>query len=261
MTARTRFSLTRCALFLAVFLVAGCDSSGADDDDAPPPMPAAAFELQTGLFSETPTTKANTVVNFTAAALRVWPMSLILTANLVVPVGVTGAALQADPKFIDGAWVWDMVTTVNGQPHEFALTGTIEGSSIDWSMRISAGQLDDFELYTGTTDLASRTGSWQLYYPIEGERQLVLIAEFSVENEAEKEITYTVSEVFEQGGGDTIRYATSGDDRGFLWTQQEAALQHLVTWNAATKEGSITADNFNGGTPGCWGTDLHDVDC
>lgn len=263
MTSRIHSTQIGCALFLALFALAGCDGSGANEDEAPPPMPAEAFALQADLFSQVPTTKAesSTAANFTAAALRVWPTSLILTANLVIPSAVTQAALQAEPEFIDGAWVWDATANVSGQPFQFKLSGTIQGSSVAWSMHVDGNQLDDFELYTGTTDLASRTGSWQLYYLLEGERQLVLSAGFSVDDEGVKEVTFTVPDSFTQAGGDSIRYTADGDEKSFLWTQQGEGLEHLVNWNEGTKVGSITAGNFNGGVRACWGSDLQDTGC
>jgi hypothetical protein len=263
MTSSIRYSKLSFVFFLALFVFAGCDGSGANEDEAPPPIPAEAFALQADLFSQVPTSKSesSTVANFAAAALRVWPTSLILTANLVVPSAVTQAALQVDPEFIDGAWVWDATANISGQPFQFKLSGTIEGSSVGWSMHVDGNQLDDFELYTGTTDLASRTGSWQLYYLLEGERQLVLSAGFSVDDEGAKEVTFTVPDVFVQAGGDSVRYTSDGNEKSFLWTQQGEGLEHLVNWNEVTKAGSITAGNFNGGARACWGTDLHDAGC
>jgi len=147
----------------------------------------------------------------------------------------------------------------------FTLAGTVQGSTVRWSARVSLsdGQqtLDDFELYTAETDLSSRTGSWQLFYRIDGERRNVLNADFSVPGEAETTITYSVPQSADQHAGDSVQYERSGDDYVFDWQQVAQALNHLVTWNAVTNEGSITATNYNNGQQSCWDSELNNADC
>ena len=60
----------------------------------------------------------------------------------------------------------------------------------------------------------------------------------------EKRITFSIPGTAGDHGGDTVEYVTNGDDRTFTWDQQSAGVNHLVTWNHATNEGSITASNF-----------------
>ena len=260
-----RFS--RYALSLSVFalVLAGCDSAGEEEATPPALLPAEAFSLQTDLFRQEGIPKTAAGPHFTAAALRVWPVSIILSANLIIPVAVTGAALQNDPERDGQTWTWASTTEVNGQDVTFTLAATPEGSTIRWSARVSLsdGQqtLDDFELYTAQTDLASQTGSWQLFYRIDGERRNVLNADFSVAGETEAAITYSIPLPADRHAGDTVRYAVDSEERVFLWTQVEEGQQHLVTWNAATRAGSITATNYNDGQQACWDTALENAAC
>lgn len=264
--AMTRFR--RYALCFCVFalVLAGCDSAS-DDDDATPPalIPAEAFSLQTDLFRQDGIPKTAVGLHFAAAALRVWPVSLIVGANLIIPVAVTGAALQADPERNGNTWTWASTTVVNGQDVTFALAATVQGAAVRWSARVSLsdGQqtLDDFELYTALTDLASQTGSWQLYYRIDGERRNVLNADFSVSGEMESTITYSIPASAERNAGDAVRYEVEGAERVFFWTQVDEGQDHLVTWDAATRTGSITATNYNDGQKACWDENLDDDAC
>lgn len=245
---------------------AGCDSAGEDTPGpAPEPLSAEAFTLQADLFNTGTGKTAGQKAHFTAAALRVWPVSAILVANLVVPVAVTGAAVQTAPVFEDGHWTWTNTTTIDRKNYTFTLQATPVASGIDWSMFITAESsqtgpaYDHFELYTAHTTLTGESGTWHLFYPLEGERIPVLDAEFDLGG-TEKVFTFSIPPGQEHAG-DSVRYESTGDDRRFLWQQVAEALSHDVAWNALTRAGSIVATNYNGGDKACWDENLEDADC
>lgn len=248
-------------------LIAGCDSSNNDGGTPPAVLSARVFSLQTDLFA--PAAKdAQLKSNFLAAAFRVWPVSVIIGANLIVPAAVTGAALEDTPEFIDGAWEWATTATVEGSDVEFALSARPSGSTIDWSMRISGTDpeggetYDGFELYTATTTVGEQAGTWNLYYRIAGVRANVLTADFDVnESDDTATVTYRVPATAAEHAGDSVQYESDGDTRRFIWNQVAEALTHDVEWSAATGEGSIEATNYNGGVKGCWDASLEDVAC
>ncbi len=257
------FPLALCITLLSFTLV-GCDLTS--DDDTPPELiPEAAFTLQTDLF-QNDGNKTETRAHFTAGALRVWPVSTIISVHLITPVAVTVAALQDDqPEFRNGVWEWSTSTIINGQDVEFTLRGDPEGSRVDWSMFITASNLlgvtyDEFELYTAQTDVSAQTGSWQLFYRLNGTRTNVLNADFAINGDNAKEITYSIPSA-QPHGGTAVTYETDGDDRSFFWDQVTEGFLHDVAWDAATQAGSITATNYNGGEQGCWDENLDDVDC
>ena len=257
----------RYSFFIALLglFLAGCDTT--EDPEAPPPLiPAEAFSLQTNLFSQDDSGKTSAGPHFTAAALRVWPVSVIVSANLIVPVAVTVGALQDNQPERNGTtWTWTSTTVADGREVTFTLEGTVRPASILWSMRVSFsdGQqtLDDFELYIAVTDLASQTGTWQLFYQIDGQRREVLDAEFFIPGVSGKTITYSIPLSADRNAGDSVRYEVNGDERVFNWNQVEEGFDHLVTWNAATRTGSITATNYNNGDKVCWGEDLENAAC
>ena len=56
-------------------------------------------------------------------------------------------------------------------------------------------------------------------------------------------------------------YSENAYDRTFLWQQVDLSIDHQVTWNVGSQEGSITATNYNGGAKGCWDDQLDDTEC
>ena len=257
-----RYSL--CIALLGLFL-AGCDSTNEVDSTPPPVLPAEAFSLQTSLFNQDDAGKTSTGPNFVAAALRVWPVSVIISANLIIPVAVTAAALEADPVRDGNTWTWTSTTVADGTTVTFSLEGTVEGASIRWSMRVSYddGQqaFDEFELYTAVTDLDSQAGRWQLFYDIDGQRRNVLNADFVVSGDDDATITFSIPNSADRNAGDSVAYQANSDERVFDWRQVDEALNHLIIWSAATRAGSITATNYNNGDKACWDADLENAAC
>lgn len=265
----TLLSLTAGAT-LALGLLAGCDSVD-PIDQAPAVPPAEAFQMDTDFFNAA--SKAAAAENFGSAKLRVGIVSALVHVHLIVPHLVTAAALQAEPELVEGRYVWSSTTTHQGRDVSFTLTGTPSAdestASVDWSVRISGTDPEteepfDFELYTATTsrDHASGevTGTWELFYPIEGERTNVLDAEFTVTSPTEKEITFSVPEGGEHAG-DSVRYARSGEERTFEWTQVAEETTTLVTWNVTTKAGALTITSPEGVEQSCWDADLGNIEC
>ncbi|MFK7846746.1 MAG: hypothetical protein AB8G77_15705 [Rhodothermales bacterium] len=272
--------------FIAAFTfiaISGCDSTNSDDE-APEVIPSEVFLLPVDLFNQAasqsaaepvaaqPVTESASQssmpgVNFTSAALRVWPVSLLISANLIIPSVTTIQALDATPVFEDGAWIWTSAADNNGQTIEFNLSATRNGNATNWSMKISStgglqGQeLSDFELFTAETSEDGEIGSWQLFYFINGASQNVLNATYANTSATEKAITFSIPESAGQGAGDSVEYRENGDERSFIWEQVAESISHNITWNAMTTVGSISATNFNGGSMGCWDEGLEDVAC
>lgn len=262
----TRFGALLAITAFAWLSLAGCDSQ--EDNTTPPDLfPAAAFTLQTDLFSQGLAPKDAAGINFTAAALRVWPVSILLAANLVIPSALTTSALQVDPTQEDGTWVWVASAAVGAATASYTLSGTRRDGGTDWSMRVTmtgAGvqePLNDFELFSARTTDNGASGSWDLFYPIEGTSTNVLSADYAVASATEKSITFNIPATAEENAGDSVEYAENGDTRTFDWQQVGASLQHVVRWNALDQSGSIAATNFNNGAEACWDANLDDTAC
>ena len=264
---KMRFGLHFIIAALILAIVPGCDNADTEDD-VPEVIPPEVFSLPVDLFDQSATAKTGAPkINFTAAALRVWPVSLLMTANLIIPSVATSAALQADPVFQGDVWEWSSSATANGQTIGFVLSADRNGGSTDWSMKINmtdpvtSNELVDFELFSAQTSNNGQSGSWSLFYYLNEQSQNVLDAEYVITSDTEKYITFSIPESAAQNAGDSVRYEENGDERTFLWQQVDQGISHTVTWNHVTKEGSIIATNYNNGEVSCWDADFEDVAC
>lgn len=264
---KLKFGLHFIVAALILSIIPGCDNADTEDD-VPEVIPPEVFTLPVDLFDQSAAAKTGAPkINFTAAALRVWPVSLLMTANLIIPSVATSAALQADPVFQGDVWEWSSTANANGQSVGFVLSADRNGGSTDWRMRISmtdpvtSDELVDFELFTAQTSNNGQTGSWNLFYYLNGASQNVLDAEYVITSDTEKYITFSIPESAAQNAGDSVRYEENGDERTFIWQQVGQGISHTVTWNHVTKEGSIIATNYNNGELSCWDADFEDVAC
>lgn len=248
---------------LGISLV-GCDSAGIDENDPPQVVSPAAFEVET--FSQS-ANKSAAGAHLTAAVRRYVPVSVTLgAAYLLVPKAITEVATQEDAELIDGAWVWSATPGDGMAQITFTLSARPEGSEIDWSMVISGynaytGQVDDFELYNAATSGDGKSGSWNLFYKIDGEPVNVLDADFLIESETEKQITFSVPNDAPEHAGYEVRYERDGDVRTFYWSQPDTGDEHTLTWNPETGLGSIESTNYRDGARYCWDSEGNDAGC
>lgn len=254
----------------------GCDSSDPARDDAPRVIDPAAFQTDIESFGTASTSNLESKAgsNFTRSALTVGLVSVVIEANLVIPQAMTAAALNEDPMVDDGTWIWESTTTYTGadgteKTATFRLEGTPDGESVDWEMYVSSTEgpngnaLENFVLYTATTAFDGSNGTWELFYPVEGQRVNVLDAEFTADSESSKSVTFSVPAGIGEGGGDAVRYTTQDVQRSFAYNRNEPAENIVIEWNAETKAGSIQATDYNNGQRACWGPapELANVPC
>lgn len=256
-------------LLLAPLALVGCDEAAPGDpsDGTPPPVIApSAFAFDSSLVAGGQNARGAFGQNWLNAYTRVVIVSGAVGVHLFTPALVTAAAVQADPYVEDGTWIWENTMTINTSEVTFRLEGTPDGTEIAWRMLISSDDLnsesyDAFELYDATTTLDGKSGTWRLYYKIDGVRTEVLDAEFDVTSEAVREITFIVPETIPDAGSSTVHYAADGDARLFDWHQEPEDFDHLIEWDEETKAGSITATNYLDGERYCWDENLEDVAC
>lgn len=246
----------------------GCDSADPGANDGQPALISPdAFAFADADFPDVQGRGIEVGANFSNAALRVGVVNLAVGLNLLIPHLATQAALNADAEIESGTWVWSNMVRVDQEDVTFALSGTPDGNGVDWSMRITTASpisgevFEDFEIYTAQTAFDGRSGSWQLYHEVEGERKRVLEASFDVDSEDERQLTFSVPAGFGERGGDAVVYSVDGDARAFDWTQVAENFEHYIEWDAVSFAGSIEATNYNGGERACWNAGFEDVPC
>ncbi len=265
------------SLFLSAALVVaaaspvltGCDATESAADPTPPP--ASVFTLDTSFPDEAAPGGQTGVIgeHFVQGAARVGIVTTVVGVWLAIPAAVTDAATDVEPVVQSGTWIWENDVPINGTEFTFRLEGTPEGSSVDWTMFVSAdrpvnGQTyNDFALYTARTSLNGRVGSWQLFAYEGGTRTRVLDADYEVTSSTVSEITYSIPNTNPNVGarGSSVRYAADGSARLFDWHQEPEDFDHLVSWDAVSHTGFIEATNYNGGERSCWDPQLNDAPC
>lgn len=262
----------RSLLLSAALVLAACDATDpVTPAGDPTPPPASVFTLDTSFPTEAVPGGQNQLVgeHFVQAAARVGIVSTVIGVWLAIPAAVTDAATDVEPVVESGTWIWENAVPVHGTTFTLRLEGTPEGSSVDWRMLVSAdrpvnGQTyDDFALYTATTSLDGRIGSWQLFAFDGGTRTRVLDADYTVTSATRAEITYSVPDTNPNAGarGSSVRYESDGPDRLFDWHQEPEDADHLVGWSADARGGFIEATNYNSGLRACWDAQLDDAPC
>lgn len=262
----------RALLLSAALVLAACDTTGpAPPAGDPTPPPASVFTLDPSFPSDAASGGDASLLgeHFVQAAARVGIVSSVIGVWLAIPAAVTDAATDVEPVVESGTWIWENAVPVHGTTFSLRLEGTPEGSSVDWAMFVSAdrpvnGQTyDDFALYTATTSLDGREGTWRLFAFDGGTRTRVLDADYTVTSATVSEITYTIPDTNPNAAarGSSVRYAANGPDRLFDWHQEPEDFDHLVGWSAAARGGFLEATNYNGGLRACWDAQLDDAPC
>ncbi|GAB5536170.1 MAG: hypothetical protein Rubg2KO_24190 [Rubricoccaceae bacterium] len=261
--------ISRLLLVVVVLVLAACDTTtGTSDAEAPTLIPEAAFAFDADLgdTSSSRSASGDAGLNFFTGAARVGIVSLVVKANLILPAAMTSAATSVDPIVTDGVWVWSSTRPINGTDATFRLEGAPDGSFIDWNLRVTTANpatgdaLDDFVLYTARTSLDGQTGTWRLYYRIDGERTEVLSAEYDVSGDVE-ELLFTVENENDDHVGSTVLYQTEDDTNTFDWLQKPQDIRTFVQWDDVTGAGFIEADDYKEGVRSCWDASGDDVAC
>lgn len=270
--AMRRLTFPLALALAAVLSVTGCDSSGPDDGPgdgaAPPVLAPSAFWFDGSLPGGTANAHGGAGEHFVQAAARVTIVSAAVGVHLLIPHAATAQATQVQPRVEAGTWIWENTIHPNGTAVTFRLEGTPEGQEVEWRMLISSANLggeayDAFELYDATTALDGRSGTWRLYYKIDGARTHVLSAGFQAMSSAGGSVTFTVppSNPNPAARGAEVAYSADGGARLFDYREAQEGRTHLVEWDAITHAGALTAWNYNGGNRACWDADLQNVAC
>ena len=263
---------------LTVAILAGLvscaeDPTSPNDPGSPPDLPP--LTSMTGDFSLFGASGARqgaaqaaanlTALNFTNAAIRVVAAQVVTVVGLAVPVATFAAAANSTPTLEDDdRWHWRFTTVQGGHTYTAHLSGVVQGSDVDWDMRITSPThvppLEEFVWYGGRGRLDRSSGTWTFYDP----------AMLSASN-ALLRIDWTHTSLTEHGwdatalggtaDGDVFTASVDGNDR--MITYSDASEQNFVEiyWNAADGSGYLIAPNYNGGVKACWDVNQQDVAC
>jgi hypothetical protein len=269
-------------IFFLVFLISFMFFSCSDDEpnaptgQAPTIPPQSTFIID---FSDFPDTSAPTAfrkflspdtlerTNWGWAALNVGVWNIILTITLAVPVASFGEAFNHQAvQQPDDSWLWTYDVTVGSIVHTAKLFGKTVSDGTEWRMLITKqGFYEDFEWYSGFSNLPSTSGSWTLNKdPNDPNPFLSIEWNRNVEQNI-ADIKYTNIVPGDAANGSYIFYGKTNDDpynRFYdIFGQQENRIIN-IEWNYENLFGRVKDElHFDNTDWNCWNEQLFNVDC
>lgn len=267
---------------LALVLVAGLSASGClATEEGPELPPVESMQLDLAAFTgalsadkaDDPSDAGTTSkANFQNAAFRVGLLNLAIGAALIPPTLVFAAAVNTQPRFEQGEWIWEYSVTAGGQTFAAHLTGWFEGhlrtgTTLELEMRVTctgcAVPTEDFLWYAGSFDTAGAYGYWQFFHPeIAQDDQTFVRIDYVVSGDRERSLTFeNLRSDGHPDAGDLIDYTLSGDLLTLLVHDASASLDYSAAADLATGEGWLQVPGYLGGAQACWDGEQYDVAC
>ncbi len=272
-------------LTASVFFVAmlpcgnGCGINPQPPADTPPDIPpSGTFVMDFDDFSgaggakrvidrsDSTPLQAQAGDNWQWAALHVGVWSVIITVGLAVPVAAFLESFNHTPEQQeDGAWVWSYEVPIGGVAHFAELHALADDGDIQWRMIITKeGYYEDFEWFTGVSNLIGTEGTWTLNKSPDDPTPFIGI-EWHRDADAETgDLRYTnIVPNGPENGGYIFHGTTGGPDSAFfeIYNKGQDALRN-VEWNRTTKEGRVRdQQRFGDDAWHCWDSGLQDIEC
>ena len=182
-----------------------------------------------------------------------------------MPVATFAAAANSTPTFEDdNRWHWRFTTVQGGQTYTAHLSGTVQGNTVVWDMRITspthAPPLDEFVWYGGQGHLDRTSGTWTFYDPATpGSANAVLRIDWT--HASATEHGWEATALAGAADGDVFTASVDGDDRmvTYLDTSEQDFME--IYWNTADGSGYLIAPHYNGGVKACWDANQQDAAC
>lgn len=191
----------------------------------------------------------------------------ILFVNLAVPVTAFAESFNHEPKWNnrEKAYIWAYDVVVGLNRYDVELLGSLEGSYVNWEMRLSQRNgFQDFVWFTGVSASNRTGGRWNLNRtPDNPEPYLEIDWYNDFAGEAWVKYTNIIPGAPENGA--FIQYGTNLDPDFDRYYQIETIQNNKTTeieWNYDNKNGRVRDEVQFGDTLWhCWDTALLDVNC
>ena len=212
-----------------------------------------------------PDTLQRTNWRWAASHISFW--NTILTITLAVPVAAFAEAFNHQPvQQPDGSWLWSYSVFVGGAVHTAKLYGKAVGNGVEWRMLLTKqGFYEDFEWYTGFSNLPLTEGNWTLNKDPNDPVPFLYIGWHRDAQQNTADIKYTNIVPQAPANGSYIFYGKTNDDlynRFYdLFGQEENRIID-IEWNYENLFGRVM-DPLHFGDPDwhCWNEQLFNIDC
>lgn len=264
------------ALFILSFLITGMllTSSCKKDEDtktAPVLPPQSGFVMNFNDFSAPADTlksamAVDTYSNWGYSYLNVAVWNTALTVTLAIPVASYVEAFNHEAVYHPDTdnWTWSYNFTVGFNTYEAELTGKLDGTFVDWEMRITkSGEFADFLWYRGRSSVDQSGGYWILAENPISANDLLRI-DWKKYSDGTADIKYSNIKTGDPENGSYIWYGTTLTtfDR-FYQIYHKAVNNHtVIEWSATLHNGHVKDPNhFNDTSWHCWDYNLQDITC
>ena len=249
----------------------GCGDDDGEEhengDQAPMLPPDASMALDLTVFNGAKLAPGSLAPgkNFSNAAFRVGVLNVVVVVLLAPPAIVFKAATTAIPaRQDDGTWLWTYEVNAAGQEYAANLTGSLEGGKALWSMEVTNSlltpPLNDFEWYTGESELDNSAGSWRFFdFLTPQEAKHVGTIEWSVQSEGKSELLFSNTNIGGPSFGDTVLYSVQGTTALISVYSAATKVTAEITWDLITGAGSMKVPGYNNGERAFWDADKQDA--
>jgi len=272
-TCRSTYIRAFFLILLAILTACTSDSTSPQDPGPPPELPPLTsmsgdfsfFGAPDASYAELAQGANQTSLNFVNAGIRVLAAQVATVVGLAVPVATFAAAANSTPTFEDDdRWHWRFTTAQGGHTYTAHLSGAVQGSVVDWDMRITSPThsppLDEFVWYGGQGQVDRTSGTWTFYDPATpAPSNAVLRIDWT--HTSTTQHGWEATALAGPASGDVFTASVDGDDRMITFNDASEQAFMEIYWNAADGSGHLIAPHYNGGVKACWDTAQQDVAC
>lgn len=257
-------------LLAGIFSTTSCKK---DDDDKVAPVlpPQSAFVMNFSDFSDTNDTlksaaQVETYSNWGYAALNVMVWNSVLTVGLAVPVASYVEAFNHEAIYHpdEDNWTWSYNFSVGFTAYEAELTAALEGTMVNWEMRITkAGEYSDFLWYRGKSAVDGMSGYWVLSENPLNPGDLLRI-EWQKSENGTSNIKCINVRTGDAENGSYIWYGTTitSFDRFYVIYRKPVNNHINIEWSSTLKNGHVKDPlHFMDTEWHCWDINLQDIVC
>lgn len=259
-----------------IFFSCSNEQPNTPEEESPDIPPQSTFIMD---FSEFPDTASPVFLgkilspdtlqrtNWRWAAFNVGFWNTVLTITLAVPVAAFAEAFNHEPvQQPDGSWLWSYDVTVGGIVHTAKLFGTSVTNGVEWRMFLTKqGFYEDFEWYTGFSNLPLTEGNWTLNIAPNDPVPFLYIAWHRNVQQNSADIKYTNIVPQAPANGSYIFYGKTNDDphNRFYDIYGQVENRNInIEWNYENLFGRVMDPIYFGDTDWhCWDEQLFNIDC
>lgn len=239
----------------------GCKKE--EEPEKPTVPPAGVLSVDFSLFTNPPSlSKATSNVrcpHFDTAAAIVTVWAAITQAFFALPQLAFALAISQQPTYEGNlTWKWQFgADTSNISLYAHVL----ENDSVNWEMRVTNAQLNNFLWYDGRCDFHATGGWWRFHKNVSGTAVSALWVDWQ-KSPADSFGLLLLTNIAEDdtNRGDTLRWSRSGNIATCMIVDVLGVRAGTwnIRWHTIEHWGSIT---YPEGNQGCWRNDLSCIPC